>query len=192
MNINSNSNRILFLFKNYLGKRGKVDGAIKILEELPELGDLLVAELNAAIGLFNRFQGGKLDIKTEYYVNSGHLANVIEIPLPRVETVFGNDRLYENTMKEVARFQFIDEFTDGIKLLNVLLVGYYRSYMLMKYPYLRNKNAQVASSLEEMLVYLALKGVRTNLFEATKDWIIDWKKEGFSKDLAAKIAYMKY
>ena len=66
-------------------------------------------------------------------------------------------------------------------------IASYRTWMLTIHPEWKENNAQVASALEEMLAREALNGNVTNIFKATKHWIMDWKEEGMSQKLAERL-----
>jgi len=69
-----------------------------------------------------------------------------------------------------------------------IVISLYRTYFLCKHPSLRKKDIQIASTIEEMIAIRYLYGQKSRLFPAIKDWILDFRKEGFSEILANMIS----
>ena len=184
------------LIEKYLGHRNNIPDVVVFLRQTPEILDIFSGELTAAINLFNRSKN-ELSKKTkELYINSYYLAKTIgKHDLPSwemiVEENFGNQRnnseLLISTFKELNGFEFIEDSSIPLMLSGELFVGVYRTYVLNLVPQWRKAKVQVASSVEEMLAFLALNGIQTLLFSAIKHWIFDYEIEGFSHALARKV-----
>jgi len=180
---------IINLLKENLKKKEKVKNALVTLKKNPELITLLLRELDASIDKLNRYIKTNKNKYKQILINSEYLRLIIpkDKSLPTVDKMIEDIRNAKLIFKEVNRFNFINKLKSEMQIIKALILGIYRTYILIKYPYLREKNAQIASSLEEMLALMALQGINTNLFQATKHWILEYKKEGFSKDLAKRI-----
>lgn len=87
-----------------------------------------------------------------------------------------------------AQFEFIDDMEPVSKLAAAGLVAAYRTYLLTTKPELEKRNVQVASTVEEMLAVIAIRGKVTALFRAIKPWIEDYKNEGFDRSLAEAVS----
>ncbi|MBI4990735.1 hypothetical protein HZB96_01420 [Candidatus Gottesmanbacteria bacterium] len=180
---------ILDLLEKNLGTHKEVVKAVEKIRENPEIIEALLGELNAAIYSFNRLKN-ESSIK-----NAQNLIGILkEFDLPESSVILESLSKRKKSKKlkqlfiEMSKFKFLDKKTSEVNLLSRILVALYRTYLLQNISGLREKGAQVASSLEEMLAVMAIKGFDTHLFQATKHWILDWKREGFSKELAEKIA----
>ena len=173
--------QILALIEKNLGGHLQVKQTIDRLRSNPEIFDILLAELNAAIHLFNRKKNESM------LLNSQKLIGILgHKDLPDCEDLL-TQKLPVALFKELNKLEFLDEKSDDYHFAGRLLIAVYRTFILQTYPILRKKGTQVASTIEEMLAILALKGFDTHLFQATKHWIKDWKREGFSKELALRI-----
>lgn len=169
--------------------------AILLAENQSKLVDQFFAELDEAIKLFNLYSKGRLtlDFDREILINTNKLITILDgkMELPVSQTTFedllSDKSLQKSFIREFQKFEFLVEIGNLNKLLANIIVASYRTYMLEKYPFLKRKNAQVASALEEMFAIMALQDKKIQLFRATKHWIMDWKIEGFSKRLADKI-----
>ncbi len=183
-----------FLEKNLANCKEIIKTVDKIREN-PEIINVLLGELNAAIYKFNRMKNESV------MKNSEQLIGILgQVDLPEGSEVFANiaNNDSKNNKKkiiklfqEMQKFRFIDVPASEEKMMGRILLALYRTFLLQKTPSLREKGAQIASSLEEMLAILALKGFDTHLFRATRHWIADWQREGFSKELADKISKIK-
>lgn len=183
----------------YLGARENMANPLAYLRSTPEMIDVHIGELNAAINRFRRLKNTgvteypDLLVNTEYLIDNldtedlppwQEVANELisstpESPSANVHLVFEELR---------TSFEFIDIEDSSMKLLGTLFMALYRTYVLVTRPSLRAKRVQIASSLEEMLALLAIDGCHTQLFEAVKHWILDFENEGFSRELAHKVA----
>lgn len=154
----------------------------KYLDQKPQFVKQLTNELDKAIEVFNKKEFFPRDI----YINALHLEKTIN-NLQTSSVIKITDNLHEDIVKELEGFEFINTMKPAKNLAAALLVATYRTYLLNSQPQLRQDNVQVASTIEEMLAFMAINGNNTQLFQATKHWIIDYKVEGFSKDLAGSI-----
>ncbi len=93
---------------------------------------------------------------------------------------------------EMQQFEFVKTMSSPQQLSAALFVAFYRIYVLVTRPHLRAKNVQIASTLEEMLAVLAINHLPTNLFFATRPWVLDYETEGFSQFLAELIKNLDF
>jgi hypothetical protein len=184
----------LDLLQQYLSTHKEVAKTIEKIRENPEILEVLLAELNAAISEFNRLKNENLIKNTQKLMGILESDNLPETAIVFTDILKGKnaEKRLKKLFAEMNRFKFLDDKTSEINLLGRILIALYRTYLLQNMSELRKKGAQVASSLEEMLALMALAGFDTHLFTATKHWILDWRKEGFSKELAEKLKRIKY
>lgn len=152
------------------------------LKQTPQFVNQLTEELEKAIEIFNQKEFSPKNI----YINALYLEKIIN-KLPKSSDIKISNTLQKNLINELENFEFINTMKPMKQLTSALLVATYRTYLLNNQPQLRQKNAQIASTIEEMLAYMAINNNDTLLFQATKHWIKDYKVEGFSKDLAKAI-----
>jgi len=185
--------------ERYLGSRKNMLSPLTYLRDTPELIDVHAGELNAALGRFQRFRTADVAENRGLLLNSEFLAeNMGDEDLPLWQEVAReltsstaedhSTRLELVFLEVSSSFEFIDWMTSSLQLLGTLFIGFYRTYTLVTIPSLRSKGVQVASTLEEMLALLAFSGCHTQLFEAVKPWILDFRNEGFSEELARRVA----
>jgi len=185
--------------ERYLGARENMFAALVYLRDTPEIIDIHIGELNAAVNRFERFRRVDGIQYPGLLLNAEHLARNLESEdLPLWQEVA--HELVTNTPEHPppdlhftfeelrTSFEFIDQETSLLRLLGTLFMAFYRTYTLVTRPSLRSKGVQIASTLEEMLALLALDDCYTQLFEAVKHWILDFENEGFSEELARKVA----
>lgn len=188
--------RVLDFYNQFLNDNICVKEALILGKGQPKLLDQFFLELDEAVKMFNRYLAGNLafDIDQTMLINANTLKTILdgkmEIPSPfaAFEDLLSDEKLKTAFIEEFHKFDFLVEIGNNNKLLASMLVASYRTYMLVKYPFLKEKNVQVASALEEMFAIMVLTGGNKRLFHATKHWIMDWKAEGFSQELADKIA----
>lgn len=168
-----------------LGERKHVQELIVYYQTHPEKVKLWLQELNQAIVLFNNQEHFP-----EIFINAIYLKKVLKNPLPLVNQVINQGNFFQPTLKAMNSFEFFDDEWQIKPLAAVCIVAFYRTFILVSYPDLKIKKAQVASAIEEMLVLMALNGKKTELFQAIEFWILDWQTEGFSQALAEKIKYL--
>ena len=187
-----NIKELLCLFQKYLGKKGIVGEATELGKENNEAFEILMAELNSSIKLFNRLKNEQSDDINQSLKNTKYLSTILKTQdLPPLEQAINETVDSISIFDELAKFEFLRKMKSRNQLLGALMLAFYRTYILVKYPCLRENKAQVASTIEEMLSLLALRGFKTNLLAASKHWILDWKGEGFDKRLAIKIKNLK-
>lgn len=186
----------------YFGDRTNIPPALSLLRNIPELLDIHRGELNAAIHLFYRFTRTQEYQYPRLFINAELLAGILqnqELPdweeiAQRLITTKPGDQSSELhlTFDEIGRFQFIDRMGppafSPLQLLGALFVAIYRTYTLVTRPSLRREVNEIALTIEEMLALLAINGCRTQLFDATKHFILDYEEEGFAQELAQKVA----
>lgn len=188
--------RLADFYNQYLGDNMCVKNAILLGREQPKLREELFLELDEAVEMFNMYLENKLvsEIAPEILINANTLKTILagkmKLPVSRVlfEDLLSDGKLKTAFMDKFRNFEFLVEIGNTAKLLACILVVSYRTYMLVKYPFLQEKNVQVASTLEEMFAMMAINGEEKHLFRATKHWIMDWKNEGFSEELSDKVA----
>src|SRR5258708_4240995 len=149
-------------------------------------------EIQKAIDLYNKskqltnIQGYAKDL----FSNATYLSSIWDQSLPdyiivlkqlQTESDIFNSAFSE--LRDSAYFNEVYKIVDASYLLHNLLILFYRTSLLFIFPILREKRAQISSTIEEMACVLALKGNRTHLFNSTKHWIQDWEKEEFSQQL---------
>lgn len=160
-----------------------------VLQHLDLLNGLLT-ELEDAISLFNKFNSSqKIFDNEEFLINAKYTKEVLsgkKLPYAGelLSEIASGFKLKAEFEKEFSTFEFITEMTDYQQLLCCTVVAFYRTYMLVKEPDLKEKKVQIASTIEEMLTIMYLQKHDTYLFQGVKHWVLDYKAEGFSKDLA--------
>lgn len=170
------------LYFQKLGHRKGVVDAVIYLKSHPEYIDQLFCEINLAVDKFNKFTSNPMLINAEY------LKTITKV-LPSVEDIYKNfDSKYLDRFWELMnKFSFIDEIWEPSKMAAAIVIASYRTWMLTIHSDWKEKSAQVASALEEMLAIEALNGNVTNIFKATRHWILDWQEEGMSQELAKRL-----
>lgn len=188
--------RLANFYNQYLNDNVCVKNAILLGEQQEHLREELFMELDEAVEMFNKYMEGKLvfDFDQTILINANTLKTILagKMELPLAQTVFedllSDGKLQTAFIDEFRKFEFLVEISNTARLLACILVASYRTYMLVKYPYLKAKKAQVASALEEMFAIMTLSGKEKRMFRSTKHWIMDWKTEGFSEELSEKVA----
>ncbi len=160
--------------------------------EQPEMMDVFLGELTAAVNRFNRIKRERITPNSD---NLMVLLGDKDLPSPYLvfaDLISGSKaKKNQDIFEEMKKFAFIKEKSGKVEMFGRILVALYRTYILRNMKGLRDQGAQVASTLEEMLALMAIEGFETHLFHATRHWIADWKREGFSKELAFKIKNLK-
>lgn len=163
---------------------------------------IYLAELDLAIIIFNDYRKKMVVYSTEraLLINCQKLTILFKNRnLPRTEDMlalfFGRSKLTEKIrqriLKELRSFDFLNEKNGPQILLGRLILAIYRTYVLNIYPDVREKGGQVASTIEEMSAILAINKIKTNLFLAARQWLLDWQREGFSEKLARRMERIK-
>ncbi|PIP51819.1 hypothetical protein COX59_04065 [Candidatus Beckwithbacteria bacterium CG_4_10_14_0_2_um_filter_47_25] len=165
-----------------LGKRKHVKALIAFYKSYSDKVRLWVDELDQAISFFNSQRSFP-----EECINAIYLKKILKDNLLLVKDVGKENQYFRSTLEAMNSFGFFDDDWQLDKLAAACLVAFYRTFMLVSQPYLKDQKAQVASAIEEVLALMALEGKKTELFQAIKFWIEDWQKEGFSQELASKI-----
>lgn len=172
----------LKLVKEILGERKHVQELITYYQSHPEKVILWLQELDQAILLFNnQTQFSKI------YINAIYLKKVFINSLPFVNQVIDQADFFKPTLEAMKAFEFFDKEWQIKPLAAACIVAFYRTFMLVNRPILKEKKVQVASAIEEMLAMIALNGEKTELFQSIKIWLLDWQTEGFSQELAERI-----
>lgn len=192
------TNNIVFFLNphiiQYFHKRPKVIEVWQYIQNNPDFTIQIGQNINKSVSLFNTYRK-KAHFKNEELLKSSvFLKRIIKHDLPSINNLFGQIKgrssdisLIENILKEIDHFDFIETFTPIRTCAGTLLLGSYRSAVLVLNPYLKTEKAQVASSLEEMIALIRLNGEKTMLFDCVKSWYIDYEEEGFTKELSVEI-----
>lgn len=182
-----------FLEKD-VGKRKKIPALLIFLKKNPQVISKYLAELDNAITLFNKIRKQNLNAKYDFVMlNHARKLSVYlgERELPSVKEIIKLSRKGNFKQKDFVRlinqFSFLDTMEPPSKLAAAFSVLLYRSALLVVWEDLQKAGAMIGSTLEEMACLMAISGNRTKIFDAVKDWIVDTKEEGFSKELANKI-----
>ena len=165
-----------------LGKRKHVKELMSFYQNNPDKIQHWLKELDEAIELFNSKEN-----LPSYFINAIYLKKILKIFLPSVKEVVKENQYLRSTLEAMDNFEFFDDDWEIEKLAAACIIAFYRTFMLVSQPYLKENKVQVASAIEESLAFMALRGKRTELFQAIKFWIEDWQKEGFSELLAEKV-----
>ena len=181
-----------------LSKHPTILPVVNFYNSNPRMLQQFLDELDQAIRLFHRYVQKKSTDKLPNVpcINANFLKRALRgRHLPTVRDIMEDmkpdtpktrERI-DQVLNNLNDFAFIDTMKPIDKLAAALVVASYRTYILCTFPDLKKNQAQIASALEEMLALLALNGQKTRLFEATKHWITDYQKEGFSPKLANAI-----
>ena len=181
-----------------LSKHPTVLPVVNFYNTNPRMLQLFLEELDQAIYLFQRYVQEKPIGKPPGVpcINADDLKHTLRgRRLPTIRDIMEDMKTdspktrqrVNQVLKNLNDFAFIDTMKPIDKLAAALVVASYRTYILCTFPDLKDNQAQIASALEEMLALLALNGQKTRLFQATKHWITDYQKEGFSTKLANAI-----
>jgi hypothetical protein len=167
-----------------------------VIQENPQIIEVFISEIQQTIDVYNEHKDGNffLGIGRQLLINAAYLASIYNEVLPSYETVLAylqsDEELYDEVMHELKTSPYFDQvyaLQEPGYLLHNLLILFYRTALLCMIPVLREKNAQLSSTIEEMACALEMNGVRTHLFLSIKHWIESWEEEGFAQDLAEKI-----
>lgn len=183
-----------YLEKN-LGYRKMIPPLIKLLREKPDLITKYLSELDIFINLFNQYHtGGKVHpLKIKDLSHARHLSIILgDRELPNVDETIELIRTNSNRIKEriiplLNQYKFLDTMAPTDKLAAALTVLSYRSVILSVHDDLREKNVMVGSAIEEFSCLMAIRGKKTKIFEAIKDWVTTDEDEEFSKGLVKKL-----
>lgn len=151
-------------------------------------------EIDEAVEMFNTYRKSKDNqIHNIPLQSSSYLKAILREDLPTTEKVIqmiyasGDKEMVEKIMKDISGFDFIDTLKPVEHCVAALLLGSYRCGVRILYPYIAEKNAQVASSLEEMIGLMALEKRKTKLFDALRHWYKDYEAEGFSREFSEAV-----
>lgn len=164
------------------------------LQENPSFVIEIKEDIDKSIQLFNQYRNSN-NFRNEHLLkSSSYLKQIIIDDLPHIDNIIqkiktppDNLHLMNNILNIMNRFEFIEKLEPMEKCAGTLLIGAYRSAILAIYPYIKQKNGQVASSLEEMTALMAIDDHKTKLFECIKDWFDDYEEEGFTKELSVLV-----
>ena len=186
--------KLQILVKKYSSKFKTFGEVWDFLQTHPDFVEKITREIDEAILLFNTYRRGKKIFQEEIPLySSSHLKEILDDDLPSVEKMIAfiqnsqEAELLEKIIDTVSAFAFIDTLRPIEHCAAALLLGAYRSAMLVIHPYLRENNAQVASALEEMLALMAIHGQKTTIFKAVRHWYDNYAEEGFSKELSEAV-----
>ncbi len=179
---NSDTSKWIEIFFQKLGHRRGISYAVNYLKFHPDYLSQLLSEIDLAVQKYNQFDSDPL------FINSTYLKTITNV-LPVIEDIRANfdSKYLEKFWVLMNKFTFIDEIWKPSDMAAAVTIASYRTWMLTIHPEWKENNAQVASALEEMLAREALNGNVTNIFKATKHWIMDWKEEGMSQKLAERL-----
>lgn len=195
---NLRNSRYIDLIQLHLGSKPNMLAPLNYLQETPEIIDIHVGELIAAINRLHHWQEKGDVLDQRLCKNANYLVKHLngELLLPEWDelnqlivntTPSGTTTLHQIIEEISTTYEFIDREKNIFCLLGTLFIAFYRTYTLITRPLLREANVQVGSSIEEMLSLLAIDGCSTLLFRAVKQWVVDYENEGFSKELAVLI-----
>lgn len=151
--------------------------------------DKIVEEISRFIDQYN--SATDLD---PMYINSVHLKSILSQPLPPyvqiIHQLFQDQNSLSVVIKEIKEspyFYDIYQVTNSLHFFTNFMILLYRNSLLNLRPELRVKEAQISSTIEEMACLDYLRGHDSLLFQAIKEWVIEWKREGFSEELGSLI-----
>lgn len=158
----------------------------------------IISDLDSSITLYNSFPSSLVgsNYSVDLFKNTTHLKSLLE-ELPLFSTVLSHlsaspkdldTALAE--MRDSTYFHYIYLIDNPKYLLANLMTLVYRCHLLSSRPALREGNAQVSSTLEEMSALRFLLGEDSLHFQSVRHWILDWEGEGFREDLANKISLL--
>ncbi len=185
------------IIEQNLSTHESVQTILAYIRTFPEIYSLYCAELNAGLSLFSRFQflPHEFPEETDLLINAKHLRSILNArSLPDLETLEHdielynrNKQLWKSIFVELSKFDFLNERYSRNRLSGAFFVAFYRTYTLNRFPDIREKGGQVASTVEEMLAILAISGCKTQLFLSTQHWLLDYQNEGFSEALFKRL-----
>lgn len=188
-----NLTRYNLLFAKYLSSRISPTR----LDSLKSLSDNLFSQLSQdidrAIMLYNSFPHclKNSSISPSLFINTIHLKSIFPESLPLFTSTLvhlqknpADLEIVFSEMRDSTYFHHIYEIDKPEYLLANLMTLVYRCHSLISTPTLRAQKAQISSTLEEMSALRHLLGEDSLHHRATRHWILDWKEEGFSQELA--------
>lgn len=192
MNISSiDQGWLIDKIEEYLLQKGKVF----LIANLSEFNSKEISpqlnEIQQAIDKYNFLVSN--DDNLRLCINAQHLLKIFDKQLPSYVDVVkklknrNSEQLKIDVFSELrdsSYFKEVYEIDNSQHLLINILILIYRTSLLYTYPSLRENKAQISSTIEEMAALLHLENKKTNLFQATKHWIKNWKEEEFSLELA--------
>lgn len=191
--------KLLDLIEKYLSEKGRVKEAVHEMRGEVDWLSGVQSEIEAMIELINSYYQNEknITISHELLVNSIHLKEMMNEILPRFDQVI-NEILIDNKIQRKVFFELRDstyfnevyQISNSYHIIINLLILCYRTTLLFQNPLFKMNNVQISSSIEEMACVLMLEGKDTELFQATKHWIINWEEEEFSEKLASLISDM--
>lgn len=180
-----NVKNIITVIEEIKDSKKSVKETLATTESLADLIEQSTKEVSQCINLFNTNTFDK-----DVYINAAHTKFIIGNSLPSIADTFDLFMQEENRKKVMNHLvtstylKEVWEIENAKHLINNILILLYRTTLLETDNRLKEGQAQISSTLEEMSLLLALDGERTLLYEATKHWMQDWGKEGFSEELA--------
>lgn len=167
----------------------KIESDFSIVEALIEEIQLAIDEYNS-----NRDTFETNDYFRKLYINAVYLASIFHEPLPKyteiIQELQSNQDLRVAVLAELTHssyFKEVYELKNSMYIFHNVLILFYRTALLYMNTVLREEQAQLSSTIEEMACLLELEGTHTHLFSSTVHWIIDWENEGFSYQLSELI-----
>jgi len=128
------------------------------------------------------------------FINAIHLKSILSQPLPPyvqiIDQLFHDQNLLSVVIKEIKEspyFYDIYQVNNPFHFFTNFMILLYRNSLLNLRPELRVKEAQISSTIEEMACLDYLRGHDSLLFQAIKEWVIEWEREGFSEELGSLI-----
>lgn len=197
MSRKKSKNYFFKMIGEHLSKNENIRRMLLLFARYPEVYDIYCTELDSALSLFSKFQfyPNRFSGDPQLLINANYLRQVLDGRKLNSMTDLENSickweenrKLWHLIFFELSEFDFLHYDYDVNKFSGAFFVAFYRTYVLNTCPDIREKNGQVASSVEEMLAILAIAGCKTQLFFATRHWLLDYEGEGFSPQLSKKI-----
>lgn len=190
------------LINEHLGENENIQQMLRYLTKYPEIYDIYCAELESALSLFSKLQCNPHEFpgESDILINARYLQQILNGDKLLSRTELEGDikkwrdekKLWELIFSELSGFEFVNQEIEPNIFSGEFFVAFYRTCTLIKYPYIREKNGQVASSVEEMLAVFAIAGCQTQLYLSTRHWLLDYQNEGFSPLLSKRLEDIPY
>lgn len=182
------------IIQRYFSDRPDILEVWQFIRSNPNFTAEILKNIDEAITLFNAYKHeNSIDPNNIPLRSAVYLKEILQEDLPSVEMLVmlikdQDQKVIQTMIDYIKDFGFIKTLRPMENCAGTLLLGSYRCAMRAIYPYIKGKNGQVSSSLEEMVALMAIHGQGTKLFDAVRYWYKDYEEEGFTKELSEAVS----